>query len=132
MKNNKRQILSEVDGTSVGYGPYIYDLPTEYDYSGYSARFLTSQEIEAACSIDLSASVSTRIDNCKFLLENTKYATETNGTSGFWLETPISNQYQRTWIILANTTIDSNRYSNVTNAVGVRPVIEVAKADMEI
>ncbi|MBE6159844.1 MAG: prepilin-type N-terminal cleavage/methylation domain-containing protein [Lactobacillales bacterium] len=132
LKNSKRQILSEVDGTSAGYGPYIYDLPTEYDYSGYAARFLTTQEIEKACSINLNGPVSTRIDNCKFLLENTKYSTEENGADGYWLETPVSTQYERSWIILANTTVDANRYANNKITAGVRPAIEVAKADMEI
>lgn len=132
LKNSKRQILSEVDGTSVGSGPNIYDLPTEYDYNGYAARFLTSQEIEKACNINLNGPVSTRIDNCKFLLENTKYSTEENGTNGYWLETPVSSQYERAWIILANTTIDSNRFADIKITAGVRPAIEVAKSEMEI
>ena len=100
-----------------------------YSYSGYAARFLTTQEVESGCYDGTTAVTSTGglSNKCEFLYENTTYALS-GRESEWWLETTGDYFY-----ILYNIS-GNGRYmgqSEIEFKEGVRPVIEVAKTDID-
>ena len=122
LKNNKRRIIN-----NLGYnytGNYDYRLPEEFDYSNYSSRLLTYQELKQSCST---------LTNCIFALENTKFSSPLY-LYGYFLETPYSYSYSSTAVgsaeVVYNTNISEAGVSNKTN-FGIRPAIEVKKDDIE-
>jgi hypothetical protein len=127
-----RQILAQNNATAIRE---IILLPTNYDYSGYSARLLTYQEINHGCydyNIDIgnTKGLST---NCKFLFERTKYATSSSETYGSWAETPYSSNMNlvSNWSALNRIAgyFDADYVQN-SNGFGVRPAIEVLKSEI--
>ena len=44
-----------------------------FSYSGTAARLLTAQEVNRACGITVGSYKTGELDNCKYLMENTKY-----------------------------------------------------------
>ena len=125
----KRQILTQnnADKTSGG------TLPTGFDYSGYSARLLTYQELYSGCydyNVNLSNTKGLST-NCKFLMENTKYSNSSLRTSGGWLETPLWSD--RSYVLGVNASgrkVNTTNYANDTSNIGVRPAIEILKSNI--
>ena len=125
---NTRQILTSDNTTSTRGGT----LPTAFDYSGYSARLLTYQELHHGCydynlSITSTKGLST---NCNFLFEGTRYANLSVATRGGWLETSYeSSDYS---VYCWDGTSSSNSWCNVNtkDSHGVRPAIEVLKSEI--
>ena len=97
---------------------------SKFSYEGYAARLLTYQEVVSACG-------GTSLDNCQYLLENTRY---TNGslTTGYWLETLSSSKETYVYSVFSSSraVLDlitaSDEGSFGSN--GVRPAIEVLKS----
>ena len=102
---------------------------TRFSYEGYAARLLTYQEVDKGCNdgitkIDSTQGLSTK---CKYLMENTKYSSDSLNTYGGWLETSNASAYTTVWAVDAY-----HRAIYYTNAesdmeFGVRPAIEVSK-----
>ena len=124
----KRQILAENNADKTNGGT----LPTGFDYSGYSARLLTYQELYSGCynyrvNLNSMKGLST---NCKFLMENTRYS-KSSYKNAEWLETPYSSYTNRIWVVLGDGRLVSNNSSaNDTNNFGVRPAIEILKSNI--
>ena len=123
--NSKRALVNEL-GTSTS-GDAV--LPTDFDYSGYAARLLTTQEVVKACgenAINLGS-----LDNCNYLLEGTGFSSDKAKSAGFWLENPISEVYSSAY------TIDGLRRYMTMEAIdyallyGTRPVIELHKSQID-
>ena len=98
---------------------------SNFSYSGYAARLITTQEINKGCGISIGSFTHGELDTCKYLMENTKYSISSK-VYGAWLETPTTTA-------LGYLTYASDRnigYNMVTNTslCGVRPVIEVSKS----
>lgn len=128
LKKVKRQILTEnlssYDGkVTDGSNP----LPSEFDYTGYAARLLTIQEVNSACRITAGSFSIGELDQCTYLLENTKYETSSIGNYGYWLENPVSNLSSSAFSISGSDRYVGSLYTNNTSYYGVRPVIEVPK-----
>ena len=103
-----------------------------FSYSGYAARLLTTQEINKACKITVgSEKVGELVKNCLYMLERTMFS-HPNKARGYWLETPSNKSYlgRYVWTILDDNVVDDPAHRDVRQ--GVRPVIEVAKEDIEI
>ena len=124
-----RQILTDNDKTSTNGRT----LPSNFSYSGYSARLLTSQEIINGCynyseGFNIFFSLS---KNCKFLFENTSYHDFSLVTDGSWLETPGGTSGLSTSYAWASS---SRNLASVTTGNsfkhGARPVIEVLKSEI--
>lgn len=110
---------------------------SNFKYNSYAARLLTTQEL-GGCVKNLENRIvsgrqddnriSGELDQCLFLLENTNYANK-NKIDNYWLETPESHENR------VFTISGSYRMVNVTvvsdKDIGVRPVIEVAKSDID-
>ena len=96
-----------------------------------AARLATLQEVQNACNTT-STLTNGELDICDYIFENTKYSSNSYPSYGTWLETPHSTRPEATWDV--NSTgrrrvIADNLSSDY--AYGIRPVIEVAKTDIE-
>ena len=110
-----RQILAQNNATETSGGTF----PTSFDYSGYSARLLTYQEIYHGCNGS--------IKNCKFLFERTRYANSSLGTFGVWTETPEAS---RGGVYIWNSDYRTMSNYSSKSGEGVRPTIEVLKSEI--
>ena len=123
-----RQILAHNNATSTSGGT----LPTAFDYSGYSARLLTYQELYHGCydynsSITNTKSLST---NCKFLFERTTYANSSYATSEGWTESPDASSTNTVYAWHSFFRSASSILAFTANDIGVRPTIEVLKSEI--
>jgi hypothetical protein len=127
LSNTKRAIITQTGTTSTSAGT----LSDSFSYTGYSARLLTTQEINTGCSITVgNKTIGELSSKCQYLMENTKY-TNSSYIYGYWLEIPYATSSNIAWIV--NVQNRSVRYNEVyrTDNIGVRPVIEVLKSDIE-
>lgn len=125
LKQTKRKVIGQTKAEST-LGGKIVDI---FDYSGYAARLLTAQEINKACGTYVGSYQVGQLDNCNFLLENTKFSTPSL-MLGYWIETPTDNTSDKAWHVYSYLR---NVYSDTTNNTywgGVRPAIEVAKENI--
>ena len=128
LKSMQRAILAEEGNTHNAASTSGGTLPTDFAYTGKSARLITAQEIMQGCGLTQvgSATVGELSTNCKFLFEKTKYSDATLASSGIWLETPRATQSSNIWYASAENRNISDASSSV-NTYGVRPVIDVPK-----
>ena len=130
LTNTKRKITTEKETTETAAGTII----EEFDYSGYAARLLTYQEANNGCydgttTVDSFHGVRTK---CKYLLENTKYSLKDSKIENEWLETPESRFYFNSWVInIIGRQIDTRQVNSDAGPCSVKPVIEVAKTNIE-
>ena len=117
-----RAILNEQGGNTTTGGT----LPSNYSYSGYSARLITYQELKSGCST-ISFDYGS-LDTCQYLMENTNFH-KTN-MYGYWMETPYSNSKSEVLTIYGYNRNMSYSYADTIND-GLRPVIEVLKTDID-
>ena len=107
-----------------------------FSYEGYAARLLKTQEIESDYNKEVGSFLNGELDGYNFLFENTNYSNynitpEGYLTNGYWLETPHSYGSNSAKIVI--TPDRYMGYQDVSYAgEGVRPVIEVAKTNIEI
>ena len=114
LKTTSRRILNYSCGASH---------PT-FSYEGYAARFATLQEVKTACNMpDSQINWSTgSLDVCKHLLENL-------GNGDYWLEGNSSNYNDQFPFIKGSERRIGLHYAS--QLYGVRPVIDVAKSDID-
>ena len=127
LTNDVRSITTNAGGNTTTGGT----TPSNFSYAGYAARLLTIQEVRQGTGI---TSIPTwkvgELDNFTYLLENTKFASNSNSAWAWWLENARSDNSAHAWLV-------GGDYRNVNiNAVssdggyGVRPAIEVLKSDI--
>ena len=129
LKSEKRAILAEDQSTHDSPTTTGGTLPTDFSYEGYAARFLTAKELMAGCNlIEVGRRTTGELDSCNYIMENTKYAKSTIGSTGTWLETPNKVDFYSVWY--ASSYYISVRSSSTNNANfgGARPAIEVPKS----
>lgn len=128
LSNAKRAVTTEIGTSSTTGG----ELPINFSYSGYSARLLTAQEVNNACNITVGKYPVGELDNCNYLIENTRFSSPTKGNYGYWLETPCSYLNDNVWFVDGYARIVIIGYSDrIETYAGVRPVIEVPIANIE-
>ena len=122
LKSTSRAILNE-SGGNTAKGEL---LPSDFSYAGKSARLLTIQEVRKAAENENIPTLNIgELDDCKFLLENTKYSSDNINNAGYWLETIITDSLNYAWhVYYGRRSINDNP---VWNSLGVRPAIEVSK-----
>ena len=128
LSNPIRTIINQNGEETSGDGSY--NLPTTFSYEGYAARLLTAQEINSACNITVGSKNKGELDNCNYLMENTKYSNSSLGTYGYWLETSRETGTTHIWNVSGLSIVDIGKVSNLEYS-GVRPAIEVLKTDIE-
>lgn len=108
-------------------------LPSDFSYSGYAARLLTIQEVRKAAKNDnIPTKKKGEFDNCIYLLENTKFSNDKNGSYSYWLETYYSSNGNYAYDVNGRDlyVYDSDQVYYSSNN-GVRPAIEVSKTDID-
>ena len=126
LKNTTRSILNESgSGTTTGG-----TLPNDFSYVEYAARFLTVQETNIACKTN-GVWDNGKLNSCIYMLENTSYESNNIVNSGYWLENALSSDAGGVWTIYSSNVYIDNYYVSYTGDFGVRPAIEVSKANME-
>ena len=127
LTSSVRSIIAQ-DGTNKTTGG---TLPSDFSYSGKAARLLTTQEIKNECDIAVGTWTRGELDKCNYLMENTKYSNASNKAWGWWFENPRSGNSDRVWTLGGDyRLVDDHSVSNAGDD-GVRPAIEVLKANIE-
>ena len=124
LKNSTRVILNENGGNTTTGGT----LPSNYSYVGYSARFLTFQEVKKGTGINIPTWQIGELDNFTYLLENTLFSSNNNAVWAWWFENLRFDDSSNAWYLYSNRYVN---YSPVSSGIGVRPAIEVSKANIE-
>ena len=70
------------------------------------------------------------LDTCNYLMENTKYSSNSMGTYGYWLENARASDSSRAWLVRGCYRRGDNDNVATTGIFGVRPAIEVLKSDI--
>ena len=70
------------------------------------------------------------LDNFTFLLENTKFSSDNNGAWAWWLENARSDSSEDAWFVSGRYRFIGYNSVSIDGDIGVRPVIEVSKTDM--
>ncbi len=123
LKNSVRAIIAS-DGSNQTNGK---TLQSNFNYLDKAARLLTIQEVKKEkARIDPESS---NYDKFNYLFENTDYSREIKGYHGYWLENP----HPTADVILQTDSyfIDFSGVNASNVHVGVRPVIEVPKSNIE-
>ena len=124
-KNQCTNIFSYND--ALAQLPEIYDwknITTNYDYK--AARLVSITDIEKACGITVGSAKKGELEQCTYLLENTKYQDENVCRYGYWTEELSSTLYRvGSRDRFVHSTSDSSNN-------GSRPVIEVPIELMEL
>ena len=126
LTSNVRSIVTENGGNQTTGGT----LPSNFSYVGYSARLLTTQEINKACGITVGKGKTGELDTCNYLMENTKYSSSSL-TNGYWLENARSDDSALVWFVSGHSRTVGHYTANYTGGSGVRPAIEVPKSNIE-
>ena len=128
LKNTARAIISHNDGNTTLNN---ISLPDNFDYSKYSTRLIAFQEIKEGCNNSIATWKAGELDNCNYLFENTRYS-GVNGYWGYWLENPfIGTLDGHAWYAEGDGSYISILPVSTTSPVGVRPVIEVSKKNID-
>ena len=102
-----------------------------FSYEGYAARLLTAQEVSSGCGFTVGNRTDGELSSkCKYLMENTKYSSNSLGTYGEWLESPNASLSDRAWPVYAGFRIVDNYSVDQPTGFGVRPAIEVLKSNI--
>ena len=129
LKNSVRAIKTETGTNSTKGGT----LPTNFSYSGKAARLLTIQEVRQGTGISNVPTLKLgELDNFTYLLENTKFASNSNSAWAWWLENAHSNDSTNAWYVDGSSRSMHGNTVSYAGAYGIRPVIEVAKSKIQI
>ena len=127
LKNTTRTITTE-KGTNKTTGG---TLPSEFSYSGKTARLLTLAELRQGTGINnIPTGESGELDNFIYLLENTKFSSESNSARSWWLENAYSNSSADAWRVDCGSRFVYGDPVYFTSDFGVRPAIEVSKTNI--
>ena len=128
LTSTTRAIITE-KGTNTTTGG---TLPSNFSYSGYAARLLTLAELRQGTGINnIPTGESGELDNFIYLLENTKFSSESNSARSWWLENAYSNTSADAWRVDCGSRFVYGDPVYIASDFGVRPVIEVSKKNID-
>ena len=127
---NTERVLTNEYGTNSNKGGNTY--PAVLSYKGYAARLLTIAELRKIVDFYIPTWKTGEFDKHLYLVENTNFSKKDNSKfDGFWLENPRNTMPAYAWMVYATTRRLHSVEVNKKDAIlGVRPVIEVAKDDI--
>ena len=107
-------------------------LPSKFSYSGYASRLLTIEEVRQGTGItNIPTMEAGELDNFTYLLENTKFASNSNSAWAWWLENARSDTSTYAWFVYSYSRYVNSRTVSFAGDFGVRPAIEVSKTSIE-
>ena len=128
LTNDVRSITTNAGGNTTTGGT----TPSNFSYSGYAARLLTIQEVRQGTGLTSIPDWKLgELDNFTYLLENTKFASNSNAAWAWWLENARSDASEVAWLVQVDgRSVYSGAVSDA-GGYGVRPAIEVSKTNIE-
>lgn len=127
LSNTERKITNEY-GTNNTKDNHTF--PSVFSYDGYSARFLTYQELKKVVN-NIPTWKSGEFNDHLYLSENTKFS---NGNAsvfdGYWLENPRYGLPTYAWFLYTSERRVHSADVKINNIYGVRPVIEISFDDI--
>ena len=128
LTNDVRSITTNAGGNTTTGGT----TPSNFSYSGYAARLLTIQEVRQGTGLTSIPDWKLgELDNFTYLLENTKFASNSNAAWAWWLENARSDASEVAWLVhVDGRSVYSGAVSDA-GGYGVRPAIEVSKTNIE-
>ena len=128
LKNKTRAILNQNGGNTTTGGT----LPSSFSYAGYAARLLTIEEVRQGTGLTSIPDWKVgELDNFTYLLENTKFASDSNSAWSWWLESARSDTSLHAWFVYGCSRFVSDNIVSYAGDFGVRPAIEVSKTNIE-
>ena len=108
----------------------ITETATNFSYTGYAARLLARSELEKNCG-SFGQMFTGELDSCTYLLENTRYSYSKVSPYGYWIEAYSDFEYGM-GINGSGRDLSTDIPAACSGTcMGVRPVIDVLKANME-
>ena len=128
LTNDVRSITTNAGGNTTTGGT----TPSNFSYSGYAARLLTIQEVRQGTGLTSIPDWKLgELDNFTYLLENTKFASNSNTAWAWWLENARSDASEVAWLVhVDGRSVYSGAVSDA-GGYGVRPAIEVSKKNID-
>ena len=126
-----RNIVNDQGSGTTDNGSKVIE---SFDYADKVARFLTVQEVNSACGINVGNYRTGELDSCYWLFENVNKF-ESNAwsmNSGYWLETPGSSSSYIIWLTSGGNrfvTYFTVAYDEASECI--RPVITVKTINIE-
>lgn len=71
------------------------------------------------------------LDNFTYLMENTKFSSNSNASWAWWLEDASSDNSTHTLMVTGGSHFTGYDTASNANGTGVRPAIEVSKKNIE-
>ena len=128
LKNKTRAILNQNGGNTTTGGT----TPSNFSYAGYAARLLTIQEVRQGTGLTSIPDWKIgELDNFTYLLENTKFASNSNSAWSWWLENARSDDFAHAWHVNCSYRYAGSITVSNVGEDGVRPAIEVSKINIE-
>ena len=126
--NTTRTILNENGKNTTTGGT----LPSDFSYAGYASRLLTIQELRQGTGISNMPTLKVgELDNFTYLMENTKFSSNSNASWAWWLEDASSDNSTHALMVTGGSHFTGYDTASNANGTGVRPAIEVSKSNIE-
>ena len=128
LTNDVRSITTNTGGNTTTGGT----TPSKFSYTEYAARLLTIQEVRKGTGLTSIPDWKIgELDNFTYLLENTKFASNSNTAWAWWLENARSDYSSDAWLVNGTLRYVYNNTVSIAGDYGVRPAIEVSKSNIE-
>ena len=128
LTNNVRSITTDTGGNTTTGGT----TPSNFSYTGYAARLLTIEEVRQGTGLTSIPDWKIgELDNFTYLLENTKFASNSNSAWSWWLENARSDDSAHAWHVNCSYRYAGSITVSNVGEDGVRPAIEVLKTNIE-
>ena len=128
LTNNVRSITTDTGGNTTTGGT----TPSNFSYTGYAARLLTIEEVRQGTGLTSIPDWKIgELDNFTYLLENTKFASNSNSAWSWWLENARSDDSAHAWHVNCSYRYAGSITVSNVGEDGVRPAIEVSKTNIE-
>ena len=106
--------------------------PSNFSYSGYAARLLTIQEVRKGTGLTSIPDWKIgELDNFTYLLENTKFSSNSNAAWSWWLENSRSDKIDSVWYVSGDGRLVSSDPVSSFSDRAIRPAIEVSKTNID-
>ena len=128
LTNDVRPITTNIGGNTTTGGT----TPSNFSYAGYAARLLTIEEVRQGTGLTSIPDWKIgELDNFTYLLENTKFASNSNAAWSWWLENARSDDSAHAWHVNCSYRYAGSITVSNVGEDGVRPAIEVSKINIE-
>ena len=118
--SGSRKIYEYEDGKAYLPSSTLWTNPSLLNFDGKVSRYISHEDMEAACGNPEIYNSVAYLESCQFLMENSRYQSGSLGRSGIWVDKKDNNPYRIQTSSVVYQVPENNPSSNT-----VRPVIEI-------